>query len=79
MRTIYKHIHFVKVGEKPRTSAWEIRNNKTGSVIGEISWYATWRQYCTMPKGGTVFNNQCLRDIAGFLDKLNLLQRQKIK
>ena len=67
---------FVKVGMKPNTSVWEIRNNESGFVLGEISWYSGWRQYVVDTKEA-VFNNGCLDTISQFLTKLNTEQKSK--
>lgn len=51
---------------------WLIANKRSGDPLARIVYYAPWRQYITEPAGsGIVFNNQCLRDIAGLLDTMN--------
>jgi len=68
----YKYIHFVLIGAKTKTKIWECRNNKEHYALGEVKWYAPWRQYCFLPVDGlTVFNAGCLSDIVDFLSKAN--------
>lgn len=31
----YKYIHFIKIAEKPKTSIWSCRNNKSGTELGQ--------------------------------------------
>ena len=40
--------------------------------MGTVSWYGAWRRYAFWPTReiGTVFESQCLRDIAAFCDWL---------
>jgi len=70
MQTRYAHIHFVVIGEKPKTKVWECRNNKTGGRLGEISWYGPWRKYCVDFEPGCVFDDGCLGDLIHFLNQL---------
>lgn len=41
-----------------------------GQVLGRVSWYSPWRRYSFFPEPGTLFESQCLRDIAAFCDWL---------
>lgn len=38
-----------------------------GAPLGWVCWYARWRKYTFQPIEGTVFEQDCLRDIASFL------------
>lgn len=59
----------------PRTLRWTLHTTKPrealsdwhGEMLGEIKWYAPWRQYCLMPYDGKKFNRGDVRDIASFL------------
>ena len=42
----------------------------TGTHLGDIKWYAPWRKYAFFPEPDTIYEQDCLRDIAGFLEKL---------
>lgn len=67
LKTQYKHILFVKVSERPRTSVWSCRNNRNNGELGVIRWYSGWRQYCYFPTGGSVYSMGCLNDIQTFV------------
>lgn len=71
IKTKYQYIHFVKVDEKPKTSVWECRNNRSNDVLGVVQWYGPWRQYCFHPSVlQVVFNVGCLMDICDFIKQL---------
>lgn len=53
-------------------------STKDGAQIGLIKWYAPWRKYSFFPHQNTVFENDCLRDIISFIDKL-MLERKIVR
>ncbi len=57
---------------KRRMPFWVVRNKRSGEPLGTIDWYGGWRQYTFRPLSETrhlIFSSECLRDIAGFLEK----------
>ena len=65
-RTKYLDFILVRIGAK--TSQWEVRSlNRPGEVLGDIRWYAQWRQYTFWPRPRTLFNSECMNDITWFL------------
>jgi hypothetical protein len=46
--------------------------------LGFIEWHGAWHQYAFFPDEETLYERQCLRDIATFLDKL-LEDRNAVK
>jgi len=76
MKLRYQHIHFIKVDQKPRTSVWTCRNNRTGGELGRIRWYGPWRQYCYFPVAQAVYSQGCLQDICSFLAELAKERKQ---
>lgn len=75
----YKYVWF---GKKIRTGADLRANTKTdcwcvvpkGNLdmhtrLGEIRWFARWRKYCYFPGAATVYDANCLREIAGFCEQ----------
>lgn len=68
MKERQKYIHFVLTAQKPKTSVWSCRNNRSGEELGVIKWYGPWRQYCYFPTVQAVYSAGCLDDIARFLD-----------
>lgn len=64
--------------QNPKTWIYLVRTkNKSHFKLGEIRWYAQWRQYGFYPEDGTVFEKTCLSDIAKFCINLNRKQKKK--
>ena len=74
-KTEYKYIHFIKIEDKPKTSVWSCRNNKSNEELGIIKWYASWRQYCYFPANNTLYSMGCMMDIIDFINELNNLRK----
>ena len=53
--------------EDAKTRRWAIRNAKSPDLLGRVSWYGPWRQYCFYPSELAVFNGGCLKAIVDFL------------
>jgi hypothetical protein len=70
MKTRYKYINFVKIADKPKTSVWSCRANRSGLELGEIKWYGPWRQYCYFPTCAAVYSVGCFEDINHFIGQL---------
>lgn len=77
MKTKYKYIEFVPHASWHDT--WEIRNRKSGDVLGYVGYYPKWRQYVSQLHSSAIFNNSCHRDIADFLDQLNEEKKSEAK
>jgi hypothetical protein len=58
------------VPEGMKTNVISVVNNRSGDEIGKIAWYSPWRQYCFLPKGNTVWNLQCMRDVLSIINQL---------
>ena len=65
-----KWLRFMLVDRKPKTVVRHVVN-KSGKILGKISWLAQWRQYTFDPEAYTTFNNGCLQDITDVLTSLN--------
>lgn len=63
----FKYIEFRVAGQKPKTTVWDILNKNSGDRIGQVRWYANWRQYCFLPDEECVFSVGCLQDIIMFI------------
>ena len=70
-----KYLQFIRAHKQnPKTSIYLVRTNDiAGVLLGEIRWYAQWRQYAFYPnlEEKTVFEKTCLLDLANFCIKLN--------
>lgn len=78
-----KWIRFVELDEyRDRvTKRWRVLSKDSAFPIGIIKWYSAWRRYClfTLPGGKAIFEEQCLRDIALFLESATQAQRETWK
>ena len=63
----YEYIHFVQVEQKPKTSVWSCRNNKSGAEPGQVKWHGPWRRYCYFPTCPAVYSAGCLGNITSFI------------
>lgn len=50
-----------------------------GARLGRVSWYSPWRRYVFAPEADTIFEEDCLRDIATFVAVMTEEQRAKWK
>ena len=67
MYKVSKWIKFIEVDEKPKTKVWSVQTIESELEIGIIKWRPSWRKYCFFPDNETVFEEDCLRDIADFI------------
>lgn len=68
LKTRYRHIHFRK-GAFPND--WTCVNNRSQDTLGHIEHYPPWGCYVASFSEGVVFDQNCLRDIAHFLEQLS--------
>lgn len=52
-----------------RTTIWEVAEKQSHGVLGQVRWFARWRCYGFYPHRETIFEQQCLRDIADFCEQ----------
>lgn len=58
-----------------KTEIWTVRNSDNQALLGEIRWHGPWRKYTFVPAPLTVFEEDCLRDIANFVQDMTLNHR----
>lgn len=63
-----KWIVFVEVPAPGVTKRWEIHAKQGDVVIGRIVWSNGWRRYVLQPGYPTEWEQDCLRDVAEFLE-----------
>lgn len=54
---------------KHKTDTWEVWSLDEASHIGQVRWYAPWRKYGFFPSSYTVWEQDCLRFIAEFIEQ----------
>ncbi len=79
MKTEYQFIAFRQTPSPGKTQYWSCDNRRSGTTIGFIRWYSSWRQYCYLPTefGATVLSAGCLADIQHFLGQLAEQRKQE--
>lgn len=61
------------------TKRWNIVSKDENCVLGVVKWFGRWRGYAFFPTAETVFETQCLNDIALFIQNQNKAHREKRK
>ncbi len=55
-----------------KTKVWNVVNPIKALILGNIKWYGAWRKYCFCPNDDTIFDPDCLDEIASFMRKETL-------
>ncbi len=64
-----KHYMAFELRDSPgKTKVWQVVSTNHGFPLGEIRWYGGWRQYVFYPAADTLFNPDCMRQIAAFIE-----------
>jgi hypothetical protein len=67
-----------------KTERWDVFSKEharkedccAGDELGTVQWGPMWRRYAFFPKGQTLFDARCLRDLAAFCDRLMAERRR---
>lgn len=67
-------MNYLQVTECPRddkkiTRRWEVYNRQRNIYLGDIAWWPSWRRYTFQPAPQTLFDANCLGEIAMFIDE----------
>lgn len=46
----------------------EVISRHNGTSLGDVKWYAKWRQYTFFPGPATLYDCKCLREIAEYCE-----------
>ncbi len=65
-----KWLKFIQQTARPdrKTKIFVVLTSDGVSDLGTVKWFGRWRCYSFFPNAETVFENQCLRDIADFCE-----------
>lgn len=65
-----KWIRFDPIPVPPdrKTQRWHVVAKQRGDDLGVIEWDTGWRRYVFAPYEGSVYEQDCLRDIASFIE-----------
>lgn len=58
-----------------KTQIYTVHNSDSGTLLGEVRWHGPWRKYTFVPAAFTVFEEDCLRDIADFCQDQTIAHR----
>ncbi len=68
-----KYLKFVDTEDTSRkTKIISVINTHHDEVLGEIEWFAKWRQYCFYPHENTIWNINCLEDVNNVIKQLKI-------
>jgi len=69
---------FLTVSQTGKTKIWEVfTKDEPVIALGAIKWFGRWRRYAFYPEKDTVFEHDCLRDIASFCEAETKLHNRK--
>ena len=51
-----------------KTDTWEVWGTVHSGHLGQVRWYAPWRKYSFFPAANTIWEQDCLRSIAVFIE-----------
>jgi len=57
------------------TEVWNIETIEDQRWLGQVRWFGRWRRYALFPATGSVFEQDCLRDIANFCEEQTTARR----
>lgn len=58
-----------------KTKVWLVYSKDGSSYLGKVEWWAPWRKYTFKPAPATVFEEDCLHDIAEFVQTKTVERR----
>lgn len=63
------HLRLTRHATKGRvTYQWVVTAAAGGQQLGIVAWWNPWRRYCFFPAHRTVFEQDCLRELAQFVE-----------
>ena len=65
------YVKFVEKGRDPNGRPVFIVETLRGEKLGEIGWYAAWRQNVFLPQDFSLYSHDCLEDIAAQVTRMN--------
>lgn len=72
-------VSYVGASASGKTLIWSVYSMSDGREIGQVRWFGRWRKYAFFPGDATVFEEDCLRDIAQFIEEATTTQRESAK
>jgi hypothetical protein len=63
-----KWIVIEQIESPAKTKRWKVATTYDATILGRIAFYPRWRKYAFYPETNTLYEQDCLRDIAEFLE-----------
>lgn len=63
-----KWIEFREVPSQGATKRWDVVTSSDETFLGSVRRYSGWRRYCFFPDFGSFYEQDCLRDVADFIE-----------
>ncbi len=60
-----------------KTKIWDVVTSEDDWTIGTVKWDGRWRRYAFLVYSETIFEEECLREIASFCQDQTKKQRQQ--
>ena len=73
---VLRHIVMRSLPANPKTKRWQVVTKAEGALLGSIGWFGRWRRYAFTPYEGSVYEQDCLRDIASFIEAQTKAHRE---
>ncbi len=75
-----KYLYF-QMANKHNPASWivDVIADDGDVKLGQIRYYAHWRQYAFYPEDGTVYEKTCLTEITKFVVMMNDVQKKGLK
>lgn len=68
---------YVGQSKSGKTEIWVMVAVADDTPLGQVYWYASWRQYAFYPAEHTLWNADCLDEVSGFVRSLTVEHRAK--
>ncbi len=62
-----------------KTETWSVRTQAGNEYLGAVRWFGRWRCYAFFPCADTVYEPDCLRDIAAFCEGTTRSHRETVR
>jgi hypothetical protein len=73
------YIEFIDTTPAKRaTGVWHVKAIGDGTFLGCVKWFGRWRRYAFFPAVTTVFEDECMDYISGFI-KARMAERREAR
>ncbi len=79
MKGKWIEFRWLRNSESGKTQVWEITDTKENVLLGYVEWFGRWRKYAFRPLSFTYYEQDCLRDIAEFIELQTTVRRSAKK